>query len=81
MGSETADTLRELIFSNLATFDTSIDALKHHFTFVTDCAATMPAVFGASVSPSRILLSELWVGYVPQQLNTAMKYRYYKGTE
>lgn len=73
-GSETADALRNLIDESLGQFSTSVDILKGSFTFVTDCAATMAAIFGASVSPNRVPFSELWIGCISHQLNTAMKH-------
>lgn len=44
------------------------------FTFVTDCAATMPKIVGASVSTNVAHLSEKWIGYISHTLNTLMKH-------
>lgn len=75
-GSESAHALRDLMDSQLKQFDTSIENLNKEFTFVTDCAATMPTVFGASVSPNRVSYSELWIACIAHQFNTAMKNAY-----
>lgn len=41
---------------------------------MTNCAATMPFIVGTSVSRYLVPKSELWMGCVSHQLNTAMKY-------
>lgn len=51
----------------------SIEIFSGIFTFVADCAATMLAVFGPSVSPYRVPFSDKWVGCIAHQLTTAMK--------
>ena len=51
----------------------SLDELLSTFTFVTDCAATMPCIAGASSSSQKVPFCELWVGCISHQLNTAMK--------
>lgn len=80
-GSETAETLRETIDAHLTPYGIFVQKLKRHFTFVTDCEATMRAVFGPSVSPNRVPYSELWVGCAPHQLNTAMKHGFDNATD
>lgn len=45
-----------------------------NFTFVTDCAATMSRIAGASVSSTRVPYTENWVGFIAHQLNTGMKH-------
>lgn len=72
-GLETAQSICEMINMSLIPFDTSNGKLKELFTLVTDCAATMPAVFGASALPNRVPYSERWVRHISKQLNTAMK--------
>ena len=81
VGPESAQAISELLDKNLNQFNSSIEKLKSSFTFVTDCAATMPAVFGASVSPNRVPYSERWVGCMPHQLNTVMKHAFEKVTD
>lgn len=75
-GTESASCLREMMDKQLCEYGCSIETFSHSFTFVTDCAATMPAVFGASVSPNRVPFSEKWIGCIAHQLNTAMKKAY-----
>lgn len=41
--------------------------------FINDCASTIPAVFGASVSANKVAYSHRWVGCITHQLNTVMK--------
>lgn len=72
--AETAVALR-------ASFDTwlqehhgvTLDEILQSFTFVTDCASTMPCIAGASSSSRRVPFTERWVGCIAHQLNTAMK--------
>lgn len=54
----------------------NIDTFRKRFTFVTDCAATIPAVFWASVSPNKVPFSETWISGIDHQRNTAMKKGY-----
>lgn len=75
-GTEIAQALCEMTKKSLEQYDTKIDELSKNFTFVTDRAATIPAVFGSSVSPNRVAYSDRWIGCVSHQLNTAMKYTF-----
>ena len=50
-----------------------MEDFEEKFTFETDCAPTMPKVFGASVSPAKVPYSQRWVGCISHQMNTAMK--------
>lgn len=74
VGAETAEEIRKTLDECLvASTGKPLEAYEKNFTFVTDCAATMPCVFGASVSPARVPYCERWVGCISHQLNTAMK--------
>ena len=74
-GPESASYLRKA-FDNVLKdqYEISLDQLTENFTFVTDCAATMPKIVGASSSSSRIPFSEKCLGCVSHMLNTAMKH-------
>jgi hypothetical protein len=50
----------------------SLESLNQAFTFVTDWAATMPRVVGASVSEKLFPLSWKWAGFVVHQLDTCL---------
>jgi hypothetical protein len=50
----------------------SLDTLNEKFTFVTDWAATMPRIVGASVSEKIFPLSLKWAGCVVHQLDTCL---------
>lgn len=72
--SETAADLREMINAALMDrFQTPLSRFAEKFTFVTDCANTMPCIFGASTSLVRCPLSECWMGCTAHLLNTCMK--------
>lgn len=43
------------------------------FTFVNDCASTMPCIAGASYSSNKIAFFECWFGCSAQQLNKEVK--------
>lgn len=73
-GPETAVEIRNTIDRNLIqTTGMPLSQFEKQFTFVTDCAATMPCVFGASVSEAKVRYCERWIGCICHQLNTAMK--------
>ncbi len=72
--SSSASVLRETLSERLlACFGLSFDRLLQSFTFVTDCAAVMPNIVGASVSTSVAPLNHKWAGCIVHQLNTVMK--------
>lgn len=72
--SETAENIRKNINKAVKhSTGRSIAEFETRFTAVTDCAATMPKVFGASISPSKVPFSHKWVGCISHQLNTCMK--------
>lgn len=72
--SEDALNIRTTIVKKLRS-EYSIDLVfLERCSFVTDCAATMPRVFDASVSPNQIPFSDRWVGCISHQLNTVMKH-------
>lgn len=73
-GPETAQDIRGTLENRIkATTGFHLTDFEQTFTFVTDCAATMPCVFGASVSSSRVPYSHRWIGCISHQLNTSMK--------
>lgn len=72
-GFQSVLSLRNLFDNNLNEYGTTIEMLKRCFTFVTGCYATMPAVFGAYVSKNIVNYSELCIGCIEHQFNTAMK--------
>lgn len=51
-GSETVQVFADLIDKNLGSLVLNIEKLKPPFTFVTDCAATVPAFLSASLMPN-----------------------------
>lgn len=55
-------------------FNTSAEKLKHSFTFVTDCAAKMAAIFGVSISPSPVPFLDRWIACISHQFKTAIKH-------
>ena len=71
---ESAMSIRALL-SEMCMKYTSIpfSIFQQNFTFVTDCAATMPNIVGSSVSPNVAPLDHAWVGCIPHQMNTVMK--------
>lgn len=54
-------------------YGVKISELERNSSFATDCAATVPCIFGASASPNKVAYSKWWVGCISHQLNTAMK--------
>lgn len=76
VGSESAQVLRERIDKNLVDLNTSVDDIKELFTFVSDCASTIPSVLGASVSSSRVAYSERWVGCFSDKLHTSITFAF-----
>lgn len=72
--AETAINIRELLRSGLQNeYGVEFDQFMSRFTFVTDCASTMPCIVGASSSSSRVPFTEKWLGCISHQLNTVMK--------
>lgn len=73
-GAETAGKISKHLNDSLIenTWLSIIDFEKS-FKFVTDWAATMPKVFGSSLSPARVPFSHRLVDCVPYHLNTCMK--------
>lgn len=72
---KTADALRRFISQRRhALYGSELENFYSLHTFVTDCAAMMPAIFETSVSPSHIPSSERWVLRVCQLLSTAMQH-------
>lgn len=58
-GSESAGCSRSTLKKRLQEVTGLIlSSFENRFTFVTDCAGTMPRVFGASVSLTKVPLSE-----------------------
>lgn len=73
-GYEPADALRKFVSHKLEkSYEIKITDLERTFTFVTDCTATMPAFFGASVSSDRFAYYEILLGCVSYQLNKERK--------
>lgn len=74
-GAETAAAIRNTLdVALMECCGIELDCFMDNFTFVTDCAATMPCVVGASASSRRVPFSEKWVGCISHMLNTAMKH-------
>lgn len=71
-GPENASSIRssfDLWLSDL--YDTDFKTALSSFTFVTDCASTMPCIAGSS--SRKVPFCERWIGCIAHQLNTAMK--------
>jgi len=74
LNGETAANLRLLLSTNSQQrYETLFTEMAERFTFVTDCAAVMPNVVGASVSQRMAPLREKWMDCFAHQTNTAMK--------
>lgn len=73
-GPESAENIRANLNTALVEkFNISFDRLMKRFTLVTDWAATMPCIVGASASSNRVPFGSKWVGCVVHQLNTILK--------
>ncbi|KAI0558044.1 Zinc finger BED domain containing protein [Gracilaria domingensis] len=74
-GVESASALRSAFDHALLTrIGCELDEFMKNFTFVTDCASTMPCIVGASASSQRVPYTEKWMGCISHQLNTVMKH-------
>lgn len=74
VGSETAELIRDNINCTLKDVTgLTLESFEKTCTFITDCASTMPKVFGSSVSPNKVPYSHRWAGCITHQLNTVMK--------
>lgn len=54
-------------------YDVDFADILHDFTFVTDCASTLPCIAKASSSSSKVPFNERWQGYICHQISTFMK--------
>lgn len=72
-GPESASALRDTFDQALLEkCGVELDTFMEYFTFVTDCAATMPCIVRASASSHRVRFTERWMGCISHQLNTVM---------
>lgn len=63
--AESANALHDLLDSALTTrFEICFDTLMEQFTFVADCASTMPCIVGSSSSSRKVSFSEAWMGFI-----------------
>ncbi|KAI0567133.1 hypothetical protein FGB62_4g472 [Gracilaria domingensis] len=74
-GAASSEALRSAFDHALLTrVGVELDDFVRNFTFVTDCASTMPCIVGASSSSQRVPFSEKLMGCISHQLSTAMKH-------
>lgn len=74
IGSETVEAIRDNLNATLKHVTRfPLEAFEKHFSFITDRGATMPKVFGASISSNKVSFSQRWAGCITHQLNTVMK--------
>jgi len=73
-GAETASAIHNVLDAALGRhFGLTFDTLMEKFTFVADCASTMPCVVWASSNSRKVSFSHKWMGCILHQLNTWMK--------
>lgn len=73
-GAESADAIAETLNNRLSSsYGLKLSDFQKRFTFVTDSAAVMPKVFGASVSQKKVPYGERWLPCITHQINTVMK--------